>query len=87
MSQGGEGIRVTGVAPVGGSITVNVGPNDTSVEIGPTGSSNTSRHEVEANKDVEIPIPSVPAGTILIVTVGKGARKQRIQVEVVAPSP
>ena len=83
----GEGTRATGTAVAGGSITVNVGPNDSTVEVSVAGSSDTSNHDVEPNKDASIPIPNVPPGTILFITVGKGLRARFIEVEVVALSP
>jgi hypothetical protein len=87
MMQDGEGIRVSGAATQGGSITVNVGPNDSTVEVGVQGTSGHTTHPVPGGKDTAIPVPPVPAGTILIVKVGKGARMRRIEVEVIAPGP
>lgn len=86
MRQGG-GVRTTGVAVQGGTVTVNVGPNDSSVEVSSAGSSDTTTHDVEPNKDAAIPVPNVPPGTILMITVGKGLRARVIEVEVIAPSP
>jgi hypothetical protein len=71
----------------GGTVTVNVGPNDTSVEVSAAGSSNTTTHDVEPNKDATIPVPNVPPGTIVFITVGKGLRARVLAVEVIALSP
>lgn len=83
----GEGVRTTGTATPGGSVTVNVGPNDTSVEVSAAGSDNTKTHDVEPNKDATIPVPEVPPGTILFITVGKGLRARVIEIQVIALSP
>ncbi len=83
----GEGVRSTTTAPQGGTVTVNVGPNDASVEVSSAGSSDTTTHDVEPNKDASIPVPNVPPGTFLFITVGKGLRARVIVVQVIAPSP
>ena len=85
--QQGEGIRVSNVASSGGTITVNVGPNDDTVEVSVGGSHESTIYHVPGNKDVEIPVPDAPPGSILVVRVGKGNRARRILVTVVAPGP
>lgn len=85
--QQGEGIRVTTVASQGGSITVNVGPNDDQVTVGVLGESSSKTYDVPGNKDVEIPVPDAPPGSVVVVRVGKGSRARRIAVTIVAPSP
>lgn len=87
MSQGGEGIRTSGVAVQGGAFNVEVGPNDSTVEVSASGSSTSTSHDVEPNKTASIPVPAVPAGTVLMVTVGKGARARTVIIEVIAPTP
>jgi hypothetical protein len=87
MQQGGEGLRVTGPAVQGGSVTVNVGPNDETVEISPSGSEDSESFEVPGDKDTPIPVPPVPPGTTIVIRIGKGKRKRRIFVEVIAPTP
>ena len=87
MRQQGEGIRVSSAATPGGVITVNVGPNDDTVEVSVLGDSETKSFEVKADKDTDIPVPQVPPGTTLVVRVGKGNRKRRIYVEVVSLAP
>lgn len=84
MIQNGEGI--VAVAQ-GGTITVHIGPNDSTVNISVAGSPNTSTTVVEPNKDATLPIPQVPGGTVLLVTVGRGLRRRSILVEVIAPPP
>jgi len=85
--QNGEGIRVSTTAVSGGSITVNVGPTDDVVEIGVLGGTATTTHHVPGDKDTLIPVPSAEAGSLLVVMVGKGKRKRRIVVTIVAPTP
>jgi len=84
LIQNGEGIRVPTTVVAGGTMTVNVGPNDATVEVSVAGSEQTASHTVPANKDVAIPVPSVPGGTVLFVTVGKGLRARTIEVLVVS---
>lgn len=87
MIQNGEGIRVTQAVPSGGSVTVNVGPNDSTVEINVAGTSEVQVVDVPPNKDAVIPVPPVPPGTILFITVGKGLRARVLIVEVIALAP
>jgi hypothetical protein len=84
VTQNGEGIRVPAVVAPGGTMIVNVGPNDATVEVSVAGSNQTTSHTVPANKDVAIPVPPVPGGTVLFVTVGKGLRARTIEVLVVS---
>lgn len=85
--QNGEGIRVSTTAVAGGSIIVNVGPTDDTVEVGLAGTNQSKSYDVPGNKDVNLPVPSVPEGSTLVVVVGKGLRRRRILVTIVAPTP
>lgn len=87
MIQDGEGVRTSGVAVQGGSFNVEVGPNDTSVEVNAGGTGDISSHEVGSGKSVTIPVPNVPSGTLLFISVGKGSRMRLITIEVIAPPP
>lgn len=87
MIQNGEGIRTTTTAVAGGQITVNVGPNDTSVEISVAGTDEVVSVPVPPNKDAVITVPPVPPGSYLLVTVGKGLRTRVLIVEVIALAP
>jgi len=87
MTQEGEGIRSGSVVVQGGTMNVQVGPNETSVEISTGTQVGTTTHSVAPNKTATIPVPPVPGGTILTVTVGNGEHTRTILVEVVAPSP
>lgn len=84
MTQDGEGIRTTATAVAGGQITVNVGPNDTTVEISIAGSDKVDSLPVPPNKDAVVTVPLVPPGSFVLITVGKGLRKRVILVEVIA---
>ena len=87
MQGGGQGVRTAAPVVQGGSVEVDVGPNDSTVEISVAGADHTSSVKVEPNKRASIPVPPVPGGTLLFISVGKGARAQVIVVEVIAPPP
>jgi hypothetical protein len=77
--QGGGGLRVMGPALQGGTIRVD------SVEISAGSSAETIRHEVAPGKVNELPVPPVPGGTILWISIGKGLNRKVVLVEVLAP--
>ena len=81
--QGKDGLRTTTTAFPGGTITVNVGPNDPSVEISNDSTGEVTTIPVERGKDTQVPIPNVPGGTVLFIRVGRGLRARIIIVEVV----
>ena len=83
MTQG-EGIRGPITVASGGSITIDVGPNDATVEISQPGGSGTISVPVDPGKQATFPVPNVPPNTLLIISVGKGLRSRVIVVEVVA---
>ena len=87
MTQGGEGIRASGVAVQGGSVDVQVGPNDSTVEVSVGGDSESTSHEVGPDKGTTVPVPPVPAGTLIYISVGRGLRRRLIVLEVIAPTP
>jgi hypothetical protein len=87
MIQGGDGARVQGTATPGGTITVNVGSNEPSVEVNEAGSTGSTSIPVEPNKDTPIPVPPVPPGTVLFITIGRGANAKTFEVLIVAPGP
>jgi phage tail sheath gpL-like len=78
MPQSGEGLRVTGTAVPGGTITINVGPNDCTVEVSTGGGSNTVSYKIPGNKDTPIPVPPAAPGSTVVITVGKGSRQRLI---------
>lgn len=85
-SQGGPGLRAPGAAPVGGSVPVQVGTGGGTVESN-TGSPATRQHPVGADGRATVPLPPVPPGTVVAITVGRGLQQKVILVEVVAPGP
>lgn len=85
IPQGDGALRVNGPAMQGGSIRVDVGSNVDSVEVSAGSAAETSRHDVEPGKTNEIPVPPVPAGTVLWISVGKGLNRRVVLVEVLAP--
>ena len=87
QGQGGDGVRTTMTATPGGSVTINVGPNEPSVNVeNPVTGASTSL-PVSPGKDTPIPIPNVPGGTVIHIRIGKGLRSRIILVEVIAPGP
>lgn len=85
--QQGEGIRTGSGVIQGGTMQVEVGPNETTVSVSSGSSSETTNHSVSPNKTASIPVPPVPPGTILEVTVGSGHRRRIILVEVISTGP
>jgi hypothetical protein len=85
IPQGGGALRVTGPAIQGGTIHVEVGSNVDSIEVSAGSASETIRHEVTPGKINEIPVPPVPGGTVLWISVGKGLNRKVVLVEVLAP--
>jgi len=83
----GEGVRAPSVVTAGGSVTVDVGPNDDTVSVSNAGTGERSDHDVAPGKSNVIPIPNVPGGTWLYIKVGKGLRARVIAVEVISSSP
>jgi len=84
MMQDGDGVRGPIVAPSGATIQVEVGPNDTSVEVHTSGQGDTTKYQVPPNKSVSVTIPPSPPGTLVSICIGTGFRRRRIYVEVVA---
>ena len=83
--QGGDGIRGPTYVTPGGTIDVEIGPNESTVEL--NFDNETVSFPVSPGKTASIPVPSVPPGTVIGVTVGKGLRQRIILVEVVSTSP
>lgn len=75
-------VRSAGTAAAGGSITIDVAGNDATVEITAPGQG-TRSHRVPPNRRVVVPVPNVPPGSVLLVSVGHGLRGQGVLVEVV----
>jgi hypothetical protein len=79
------GLRGSATAASGGTITVQVGTSDSTVEVSAAGSANVQSHDVGPDRTATFPVPRVPPGTILFVTVGRGLRIRVIAIEVVDP--
>lgn len=86
LPQGG-GVRGPATATPGGSIVVDVGPNDDSVTVTNASTGDRTDHDAAPGKGNVIPIPNVPGGTWFFIKVGKGLRARTIAVEVVSSSP
>ncbi len=84
LAQGGSGLRCSSVVMQGGTIDVEVGASDTTVQVTDGSLGGTSTHSVPPDRKVSIPVPAVPGGTILAVSVGRGLRATVILVEVIA---
>ncbi len=85
QAQGDEGLIATAVA--GGSIHVEVGPNDASITVTNATTGDVSRIKVSPGKDTDVPIPNVPPGTVFSIRIGVGPNARIITVEVIAPGP
>ncbi|MBM3973171.1 MAG: hypothetical protein FJ301_03620 [Planctomycetes bacterium] len=83
--QGGSGLRVIGPVVQGGTITVEVGSNDTTVYVSAGSAGETVSHAVVPGKTNQLPVPPVPGGTVLWLWVGKGLNRRVVLVEVLAP--
>lgn len=83
--QGGGALRVVGPVVQGGTITVEVGSNHDVVEISAGSAGETVRHDVQPGKTTQLPVPPVPGGTVLWISVGKGLDRTVVLVEVLAP--
>jgi hypothetical protein len=83
----GEGLRAPLVVVQGGTFTVELGPNDSTVVVVLAAGGVAATHSVTPGKQVTLPVPPVPGGTILCLVVGKGAHRRYHVMEVVAPAP
>jgi hypothetical protein len=71
----------------GGSIQVDVGPNDASIDVvnGATGAKTTV--PVAPGKTTPVPIPPAPPGTPILIFIGRGRNARVIAVEIGGPGP
>ena len=84
MRQGpGSGIRGPSTATPGGTVVVEVGSADTTVEVGTPGGGVLGTFPVGGDRKVVIPVPSLPGGTLLWVRAGRGLGAKVILIEVV----
>lgn len=88
MKQQGAGIRVaSAVVTQGGTIEVDVGTNDTTVQVSTGGLGEVTLVPVPPGKHVSIPVPAVTPGTLVVVSVGTGLRRHCCVLEVVSTGP
>jgi hypothetical protein len=73
-------------ATQGGTITVAVESGDGAIVVS-TGGPGGTVYPVPAGGSVTVPVPSVPIGTLITISVGKGNRKAIIEVLVVGTGP
>lgn len=81
MVQSG-GLRAPPAVLAGGTIPVEVGSEDTFVEMD-AGTPIVVRHPVKPGRVTHIPVPNVPPGTVLLITVGSGMNIRSVLVEVI----
>ena len=86
IPQGTGGVSGPGTASQGSSVTVSVSSGDASVTVSTSGAGSTTV-PVPPGGVVKLPVPNVPPGTVLVVSVGKGNRKSIHLVEVIPPAP
>lgn len=82
MCQGDPGIRGPGAAAPGGTIDVEVGGNEPFIDVS-LGGGSIGRYPVDPNGKATIPLPQVPAGTVVFVSAGRGLRRAILLVEIV----
>lgn len=84
--QGPKPIRGPSTVMQGGTIDVELGTGSTTVYVGPVGGgTGLVPHAVGPDGRASIPVPNVPAGTLLWVTTGlKGRHAQVMLVEVIS---
>jgi hypothetical protein len=83
----GDGVRSSSTASAGSSVTVNVGPNDSSLNVVNNSTGDSSSQNVTPGKDTSVTIPNVPPGTIILIEIGTGLNKRVFMIEVIAPGP
>jgi hypothetical protein len=87
QTQGGQGLVTSATATAGSSIPVEVGPNDASITVTNSSTGGENKISTTPGKDTTVPIPNVPPGTLIYITIGRGANRRTILVEVVSTGP
>lgn len=80
---GNGGLRGPSTVVQGGTMNIDVGPNDRSVDVG-SGQTSFGSSRVDPAKGAAIPVPPVPAGSVVWIAVGTGLRRRFILIEVVS---
>ena len=83
----GNGISGSSTVPQGGTIVVHVTTGDATVSVSTGGIGDAKSFPVAADGTATIPVPTLPGGTLVCVSVGAGLKKKYLLVEVVAPAP
>jgi hypothetical protein len=83
-TQGDPGLRGPAMAAQSGTIDVEIGPNEVSIDMGEVGAGERASFAVGSGRRLSVPVPQVPPGTLLAITVGRGLRAKVLLVEVVA---
>jgi hypothetical protein len=86
-AQGPGAIRALSPATPGSSVDIDVGPNDKDITVNDSSSGTSTQIRVGPGKQTQIVIPNVPGGTVLIISVGQGANRRRMLIEVIEPGP
>jgi len=79
------GLRVSATATVGGTFQVESGTSDPTIEVTDVATGVTQSFPVDPSKSTSIPVPAVPPGSVLIVSVGRGRRARVALIEVLGP--
>jgi hypothetical protein len=87
QNQGGEGMVTSTTATPSSSVSVEVGPNDGSLHVTNSNTGGETRIPTTPGKTTVVPIPNVPPGTIIAITIGRGSNQRIIYVEVVSTGP
>jgi len=87
QNSGGGAIDCPPAVPAGGSITITVGPNDTTLDLQQNDGQVLASIPVTPGKSVSIPVPPLPPGASLVVRLGNAERKRARIVEILQPSP
>jgi len=82
--QGDQGLRTSSQVASGGTITVEVGVSDQTVQVN-AGGPEVLSFPVGPDRTARIPVPNVPGGTVLMISCGRGLRARIVLVEVIAP--
>ncbi len=83
LAQTSDGpLRVTGCATAGGTVQVDVGDNSRTITVRCNGVH--TRHTVPPGQTMQVPLPVVPAGTIVTIFAGNRPR-HAVALEIVSP--
>lgn len=87
QNDAGGAIDCPSAVTAGGTITITVGPNDTTLDIKQIDGSTLATLPATPGKSITIPVPHVPSGSALVIRLGDAQRKRAKVVEILQPSP